>query len=142
MLALGPVIQKQREAYVAASHFHSSSRAPYIAGKWLNLIMLKGLKGRHVPKPVSWGRRQGSRQESGQMALSPPAFLSGTCLLDWSGFSHNPLAFPSKLSCIFLLLHVPGTVASSSFCGSSVSPAQHCWGRAVQRHSPSALPLL
>lgn len=91
MLALGPVIQKERAAYVAASHFHSHSQAAYIAGAWLNLIMLRGLmSGRHVPKPVSWDRRQGSPQEDGQMAPSPPAALSGTCLLDWSRFFTQP----------------------------------------------------
>lgn len=51
-----------------------------------------------------------------------PPFLGPAC---WTGagFSHNPLAFPSKLSCTFLLPHVPGMVASSPFCRSSAPAA-------------------
>lgn len=57
--------------------------------------------GRHVPKPVSWGRRQGSPQEDGRMAPSLPAMLSGTCLLDWSRFLtllHFPASCPAYSS--------------------------------------------
>lgn len=150
MLALGPVSRKQREAYVSASHFHSSSQAAYIADEWLNLIVLRGLtRGRHVPKPVSWGKSQGSPQEDGQMAPSLPAAFSGTCLLDWSRFFTQPSCISqqvvlhiSPFSCPrdggqFLLLW-----DLSTSCCFAVSPAQRYWGRAIQRCSSSALPLL
>lgn len=83
------------------------------------------MKGRrHVPRPASWGRRQGSPQDVEQM---PPLLLTclpGTCLLaERATFPHiASSSFPGTGDQLPLSLELS---SSSHFLA---SPASGCWG--------------
>lgn len=89
-----------------------------------NPIVLRGMKGRrHVPRPVSWGMRQGSPQDDGQMPPWLLASLPGTCLLVQGGGFTQPCCISQQAVPHIPSLHFLGTVTGSPFPGSSAPAA-------------------